>query len=109
MIRLNKVSKEYPRTGLALNDVTLHIAKGEFAFLTGPSGSGKSTLLKTIAGLHKPTSGRVLVRRGITVGTMIELGVGFHPELTGRENVYLSASIYGLSRAEVDVRVLIES
>jgi ABC-2 type transport system ATP-binding protein len=86
----------------ALRDVDLEIGRGEAVGLVGRNGSGKSTLLKTIAGLHRPTSGRVLVRRGITVGTMIELGVGFHPELTGRENVYLSASIYGLSRATVD-------
>ena len=86
----------------ALRDVDLRIRKGEAVGLVGRNGSGKSTLLKTIAGLHRPTSGRVLVRRGITIGTMIELGVGFHPELTGRENVYLSASIYGLTKVQVD-------
>jgi ABC-2 type transport system ATP-binding protein len=86
----------------ALRDVDLRIHKGEAVGLVGRNGSGKSTLLKTMAGLHRPTSGRVLVRRGITIGTMIELGVGFHSELTGRENVYLSASIYGLTRMQVD-------
>jgi ABC-type polysaccharide/polyol phosphate transport system ATPase subunit len=86
----------------ALRDVDLRIHKGEAVGLVGRNGSGKSTLLKTMAGLHRPTSGRVLVRRGITIGTMIELGVGFHPELTGRENVYLSASIYALTRVQVD-------
>jgi ABC-2 type transport system ATP-binding protein len=86
----------------ALRDVDLRIHKGEAVGLVGRNGSGKSTLLKTMAGLHRPTSGRVLVRRGITIGTMLELGVGFHPELTGRENVYLSASIYGLTRIQVD-------
>ncbi|HZS61091.1 MAG TPA: ATP-binding cassette domain-containing protein, partial [Gemmatimonadaceae bacterium] len=61
MIRLTKVSKEYPRTGLALNDVTLHIAKGEFAFLTGPSGSGKSTMLRLIYMEERPTTGEIRV------------------------------------------------
>jgi len=86
----------------ALRDVDLRIHRGEAVGLVGRNGSGKSTLLKTLAGLHRPTSGRVLVRRGLTIGAMIELGVGFHPELSGRENVYLSASVYGLTKAEVD-------
>ena len=86
----------------ALRDIDLRIHRGEALGLVGRNGSGKSTLLKTLAGLHRPTSGRVLVRRGVKIGTMIELGVGFHPELSGRENVYLSASVYGLTRPEVD-------
>jgi ABC-2 type transport system ATP-binding protein len=86
----------------ALRDVSLAIGRGEAVGLVGRNGSGKSTLLKLIAGIHRPTSGRVLVRRGAKIGTMIELGVGFHPELSGRENVYLNASVYGLSRADVD-------
>ena len=86
----------------ALRDVDLQIRQGEAVGLVGRNGSGKSTLLKTLAGLHRPTSGRVLVRRGVRIGAMIELGVGFHPELSGRENVYLSASVYGLTRPEVD-------
>jgi ABC-2 type transport system ATP-binding protein len=86
----------------ALRDVDLRIGQGEAVGLVGRNGSGKSTLLKTLAGLHRPTRGRVLVRRGLKIGAMIELGVGFHPELSGRENVYLSASVYGLSRPDVD-------
>lgn len=86
----------------AVRDVTLRIGRGESIGLVGRNGSGKSTLLKLIAGIHRPTAGRILVRRGITIGTMIELGVGFHPELSGRENVFLSASIYGLTRPEVE-------
>ena len=81
----------------ALRDVTCAVHRGEAVGLVGRNGSGKSTLLKTLAGLHRPTTGRVLVRRGVRIGTMIELGVGFHPELSGRENVYLSASVYGLT------------
>ena len=86
----------------ALRDVSLTIGPGEAVGLVGRNGSGKSTLLKLIAGIHTPTSGRLLVRGDARIGSMIELGVGFHPELTGRENVYLNASVYGLTRADVD-------
>jgi len=86
----------------AVRDLDLRVDRGEAVGLVGRNGSGKSTLLKLIAGIHRPTTGRVLVRRGVTIGTMIELGVGFHPELSGRENVFLNASIYGLSRAQVE-------
>jgi ABC-2 type transport system ATP-binding protein len=86
----------------ALRDVDLRIGRGEAVGLVGRNGSGKSTLLKVIAGIHRPTEGRVLVQRGVTIGTMIELGVGFHPELSGRENVFLNASIYGLTRPQVE-------
>jgi ABC-type polysaccharide/polyol phosphate transport system ATPase subunit len=86
----------------ALRDVSLRIEHGEAIGLVGRNGSGKSTLLKLIAGTHRPTSGRMMVARGTRISSMIELGVGFHPELTGRENVFLSASIHGLSRADID-------
>jgi len=86
----------------ALRDIDLSITRGESVGLVGRNGSGKSTLLKLIAGIYRPTAGRILVRRDARIGTMIELGVGFHPELSGRENVYLNASVYGLARAEVD-------
>ena len=86
----------------ALNAVSLRIDQGEAVGLIGRNGSGKSTLLKLIAGIHRPTSGRILIARGARISSMIELGIGFHPELTGRENVYLSASIHGLTRAEID-------
>ena len=86
----------------ALRDVSLRVEKGEALGLVGRNGSGKSTLLKLIAGIHRPTTGRVLVTRGARISSMIELGVGFHPELTGRENVFLSASIHGLNRAQIE-------
>jgi ABC-type polysaccharide/polyol phosphate transport system ATPase subunit len=86
----------------ALRDISLRIEHGEALGLVGRNGSGKSTLLKLIAGIHRPTSGRLLVARHARISSMIELGVGFHPELTGRENVFLSASIHGLSRAEIE-------
>ena len=84
------------------SDVSLRIERGEAVGLVGRNGSGKSTLLKLIAGIHRPTSGRLLVARGARISSMIELGVGFHPELTGRENVFLNASIHGLTRAEIE-------
>jgi ABC-2 type transport system ATP-binding protein len=86
----------------ALRNVDVRINQGESLGLVGRNGSGKSTLLKIIAGIHRPSSGRVLVRRGLTIGTMIELGVGFHGDLSGRENVFLNASVYGLTRPAVE-------
>lgn len=86
----------------ALRGLTATISTGEAVGIVGRNGSGKTTLLKLVAGLHRPTTGRLLVPRDGRVGSMIELGVGFHGELTGRENVFLNASIHGLSRAETD-------
>ena len=80
--------------------VSLKVHDGEALGLVGRNGSGKSTFLKVIAGIHQPTSGDLLVARGTRIGSMIELGTGFHPELTGQENVLLNTSIHGLSRAE---------
>jgi ABC-type polysaccharide/polyol phosphate transport system ATPase subunit len=86
----------------ALREVGLEVRRGESVGLVGRNGSGKSTLLKLIAGIYRPTEGRLLVRRGARIGTMIELGVGFSVELSGRDNVYLNASVYGLTRPDVD-------
>ncbi len=92
--------RERRETFWALRDVDLTVAAGEFLGLIGPNGSGKSTLLRIMAGIFPPSEGRVIVR-GRTA-PMIELGVGFHPELTGRENIYLNASLYALSKRETD-------
>lgn len=86
----------------ALRDVSFSVRQGEALALVGRNGSGKSTLLKIIAGLHLPTTGRLLVAPNARIGTMIELGVGFNPELSGRENVFLNASVYGLGREEIE-------
>jgi ABC-type polysaccharide/polyol phosphate transport system ATPase subunit len=86
----------------ALKGVSLRIQRGDAIGLVGRNGSGKSTLLKLIAGVYRPTTGRLLVAGNARICSMIELGVGFHPELTGRENVLLSASIHGLTREQVD-------
>jgi ABC-2 type transport system ATP-binding protein len=84
----------------ALRDVDLTVRQGEFLGLVGPNGSGKSTLLRLMAGILVATEGRMAVRGWVS--PMIELGVGFHPDLTGRENIYLNTSLYGLSTAETD-------
>jgi ABC-2 type transport system ATP-binding protein len=87
---------------VALHPLDLTIHQGETVALLGRNGSGKSTLLKLMAGVMTPDSGRVSVR-GRLAG-LLEVGAGFHPDLTGRENVYLNASILGLDRAQIDAR-----
>jgi ABC-type polysaccharide/polyol phosphate transport system ATPase subunit len=84
---------------LALRDVSFDVEPGSAIGLVGRNGSGKSTLLRLLSGIIKPTSGRVEV--GGRVGALLELGAGFHPDLTGRENVFLQGSIHGLSRATI--------
>ena len=87
----------------AVRDVDLTIQPGESVGFVGRNGSGKTTLLRLIAGIFAPTEGRLEV--GGSVGSLLELGAGFHPDFTGRENIYLSSSIYGLSRKLVDERL----
>ncbi len=86
----------------ALRDVSFTVAKGEAFGVIGPNGSGKSTLLQIIAGILRPTRGTVEVSGRLSA--LLELGSGFSPEFTGRDNVYLNASLLGLSRPEVDAR-----
>jgi ABC-type polysaccharide/polyol phosphate transport system ATPase subunit len=87
----------------ALRDVDLRVEPGDSIGFIGRNGSGKTTLLRLIAGIFAPTSGRLEV--GGKVGSLLELGAGFHPDFTGRENIFLSASIYGLSRSLVRERM----
>jgi len=84
----------------ALRDINLRIEKGEVFALLGPNGSGKSTLLQVISGILQPTTGRVLSSGRFAA--LLELGAGFNPEFSGRENVYLNGEILGLSRQELD-------
>jgi ABC-type polysaccharide/polyol phosphate transport system ATPase subunit len=94
--------RELPRTRelWALRDVDFDIARGQTFGIVGRNGSGKSTLLKLIAGIFAPSTGQLQVTG--RVGSLIEIGAGFHPEFTGVENVYLNAAIYGLKRSYVD-------
>lgn len=86
-------------TFTALDDISFEIKKGETVGIIGPNGSGKSTILKLIAGVMSPNSGKVTVTGSIS--PLIELGAGFHPELTGIENIYLNGAILGLKRKEI--------
>src|ERR1700730_9413734 len=84
----------------ALRNINLRVEKGEVFALMGPNGSGKSTLLQVISGILQPTSGRVLCAGRIAA--LLELGAGFNPEFSGRDNVYLNGEIMGLSRKEIE-------
>jgi ABC-2 type transport system ATP-binding protein len=94
--------KELSRDLLALKDVSFTLEQGDSIGLMGLNGSGKSTLLKLISGVMAPDDGQVLTRG--RVAGLIEVGAGFHPELSGRENVYLNAAILGMSEEETDAK-----
>jgi lipopolysaccharide transport system ATP-binding protein len=86
----------------AVRDVNLDVAQGEVVGLIGRNGAGKSTLLKLLSRITRPTSGYAELRG--RVGSLLEVGTGFHPELTGRENIYLSGAILGMTKREIDAK-----
>ena len=86
----------------ALRDVSFEIRRGETIGLIGPNGAGKSTILKILSRVTTPTAGAFAVQG--KVGALIEVGAGFHPDLTGRENVYLNGAIMGMRRKEIDAK-----
>ena len=102
LVTLGRLGRRHREEFWALRDVDLAIPAGTTVGLIGHNGSGKSTLLKVVGGIIGPTSGTV-ANRG-RIAALLELGAGFHPDLTGRENVYLNASILGMSRKETDAR-----
>ena len=93
--------KQGKETQHALKNISFEVKKGEFLGIVGRNGSGKSTLLKILASIYQPTSGKTYTQGKLV--PFIELGVGFNPELTGRENVYLNGAMLGFSRKEIDV------
>lgn len=99
LIRGEETSKGFT----ALDDISFEIKKGESIGIIGPNGSGKSTILKLIAGVMSPTMGKIEVKGQIS--PLIELGAGMHPELTGRENIYLNGAILGLKKKQIDANL----
>ncbi len=98
------IKGEQTSTGFtALDEISFQIQAGECVGIIGPNGSGKSTILKLIAGVMSPTTGQVTVKG--QVSPLIELGAGMHPELTGRENIYLNGAILGLRKKQINAQL----
>jgi ABC-2 type transport system ATP-binding protein len=97
---VNIIKKDHKTIFKVLDGISFNINKGDFFGVIGRNGSGKSTLLKLIAGVYEPTAGNIYINGGLT--PFIELGVGFNPELSGRDNVYLNGALLGFTRKQMD-------
>ena len=95
--------KSKPEIRTVLNDINLEIKKGETVAMIGVNGSGKSTLLKLMTKIIYPNKGKVETNGKLT--SLLELGAGFHPDFTGRENIYFNAAIFGLNKEQIDKRL----
>jgi ABC-type polysaccharide/polyol phosphate transport system, ATPase component len=100
---LNREQKNPQHSFYALNNISFQVRKGEVIGIIGKNGAGKSTLLKILSRITFPTEGKVTLQG--RVGSLLEVGTGFHPELTGRENIYLSGSILGMKKQEIDSKL----
>ena len=95
--------KSYHKDFYALDDINFEIKQGDRVGIIGKNGAGKSTLLKVISKVTAPTKGRIGIRGN--VASLLEVGTGFHPEMTGRENIYLNGAILGMKRAEINDKI----
>ncbi|MBD3397844.1 ATP-binding cassette domain-containing protein, partial [Candidatus Micrarchaeota archaeon] len=100
--RLSGKARENQDTLWALKDVSFEVKEGEVLGIIGRNGAGKSTLLKILSRITRPTSGNAKIYG--RVGSLLEVGTGFHPELTGRENIYLNGAVLGMRKKEIDKR-----
>lgn len=92
--------KQWRKVFWALKDVSFAVKKNESVGIIGPNGSGKSTIMKLLSGVTTPTTGKITIKG--SVSSLIELGAGFHPDLSGRENVFLNGLIFGMSKKEIE-------